>query len=84
MKEKRALVASDDCGVDAPGAAALLARQKIVHDELRAYREELETLRASADRLQTAGIHTLQVIYLLSHYNIQIYLPIYKKVHFII
>ncbi|XP_045489789.1 spectrin beta chain, non-erythrocytic 1 isoform X1 [Pieris rapae] len=61
MKEKRALVASDDCGVDAPGAAALLARQKIVHDELRAYREELEALRASADRLKAAGIHTLQL-----------------------
>ncbi|XP_045506256.1 spectrin beta chain, non-erythrocytic 1 [Colias croceus] len=61
MKEKRALVASEDCGVDAPGAAALLARQRIVHDELRAYREELRALRAAAQRLRSAGIHTLQL-----------------------
>ncbi|XP_041968361.1 spectrin beta chain, non-erythrocytic 2 isoform X3 [Aricia agestis] len=61
MKEKRALVASSDLGADAPGAAALLARLRIVHDELRAHRAELDTLHASADRLQAAGIHTLKL-----------------------
>ncbi|XP_050676650.1 spectrin beta chain, non-erythrocytic 5 isoform X3 [Leptidea sinapis] len=61
MKEKHALVASEDCGVDANSAAALLARQRIVHDELRAYSGELQALRGTAQRLQAAGILTLQL-----------------------
>ncbi|CAG9789926.1 unnamed protein product [Diatraea saccharalis] len=61
MKEKRALVATEDCGRDVPEAAALLARQRLLHDELRAYSTELHALAAHAARLQQAGIHTIQL-----------------------
>ncbi|XP_063371372.1 spectrin beta chain [Cydia amplana] len=61
MKEKRPLVASSDCGRDAPSAAALLARHKALHDEIRAYSAELDALSAHADRLKSAGILTLQL-----------------------
>lgn len=61
MKEKRPLVATDDCGRDAPSAGALLARHKVTHDELRAHAAELHALRAHADRLHAAGITCLQL-----------------------
>ncbi|XP_063632305.1 spectrin beta chain, non-erythrocytic 2 [Cydia splendana] len=61
MKEKRPLVASSDCGRDAPSAAALLARHKALHDEIRAYSAELDALSAHAERLKSAGILTLQL-----------------------
>ncbi|XP_061385003.1 spectrin beta chain, non-erythrocytic 1 isoform X2 [Danaus plexippus] len=61
MREKRALVASSDCGRDVAGAAALLARQRVLHDELRAHGAELRALAAAADRLTKNGIHTLQL-----------------------
>ncbi|XP_028167432.1 spectrin alpha chain, non-erythrocytic 1-like, partial [Ostrinia furnacalis] len=60
MKEKRALVATEDCGRDAHEAAALLARQRALHDELRAHAAELAALEANAERLTARGIHTLQ------------------------
>ena len=44
MREKRTVVASSDCGSDAAGAAALLARHRTLHDELRAHRAELGIL----------------------------------------
>ncbi|XP_037299211.1 spectrin alpha chain, non-erythrocytic 1 isoform X2 [Manduca sexta] len=61
IKEKRALVATEDCGRDAPGAGALLARHRALHEQVRAYRPELAALAAAADRLRAAGIHTLQL-----------------------
>ncbi|KPJ18807.1 Spectrin beta chain, brain 4 [Papilio machaon] len=61
MKEKRALVGTADCGRDAAGAAALLARHRLLHGELQAYEPELQQLRTAADRLQAAGIHELQL-----------------------
>ncbi|KAL0808290.1 hypothetical protein ABMA28_012785 [Loxostege sticticalis] len=61
MKEKRALVASEDCGRDAHEAAALLARQRTLHDELRSHAAELAALEAQANRLTARGIHTLQL-----------------------
>ncbi|RVE46092.1 hypothetical protein evm_009256 [Chilo suppressalis] len=61
MKEKRALVATEDCGRDAPEAAALLARQRALHHELCAYKTELDTLATHANRLQQAGITALQL-----------------------
>lgn len=61
MKEKRPLVATEDCGSDAPSAGALLARHKALHEEITAYAQELDTLSAAADRLCASGIHTLQV-----------------------
>ncbi|XP_028171582.1 spectrin beta chain [Ostrinia furnacalis] len=61
MKEKRALVATEDCGRDAHEAAALLARQRALHDELRAHAAELAALEANAERLTARGIHTLQL-----------------------
>ncbi|XP_061725746.1 spectrin beta chain, non-erythrocytic 5-like [Cydia pomonella] len=61
MKEKRPLVASSDCGRDAPAAAALLARHRALHDEIRAYSAELDALAAHAHRLEAAGILTLQL-----------------------
>ncbi|XP_068625866.1 spectrin beta chain, non-erythrocytic 5 isoform X2 [Battus philenor] len=61
MKEKRALVGTEDCGRDAAGAGALLARQRLLLGELQAYAPELQQLRAAAARLQQAGIHELQL-----------------------
>ncbi|XP_046975216.1 spectrin beta chain, non-erythrocytic 5 isoform X2 [Vanessa cardui] len=61
MREKRALVASADCGHDAAGAAALLARQRALHDELRAHRAELDALAAAARALRDRGIDALQL-----------------------
>ncbi|KAL4703876.1 hypothetical protein ACJJTC_010810 [Scirpophaga incertulas] len=61
MKEKRALVATDDCGQDAHSAQAQLARQRLLRDELRAQGAELAALRTAAARLRAAGIHTLQL-----------------------
>ncbi|XP_060809257.1 spectrin beta chain, non-erythrocytic 5 isoform X2 [Amyelois transitella] len=61
MKEKRALVATPDCGRDAPAAAALLARHRPLHGDVRAYGAELAALAAHAHRLLDAGIHTLQL-----------------------
>ncbi|XP_052755503.1 spectrin alpha chain, non-erythrocytic 1 isoform X2 [Galleria mellonella] len=61
MKEKRPLVATEDCGRDAPSAGALLARQRALHDDIRAYSAELDTLSAHAARLLAAGIHSLQL-----------------------
>ncbi|KAH9638641.1 hypothetical protein HF086_007775 [Spodoptera exigua] len=61
MKEKRPLVATEDCGSDAPSAGALLARHRATHDELRAHAAELAALRAHAARLRAAGITELQV-----------------------
>ncbi|XP_059044966.1 spectrin alpha chain, non-erythrocytic 1 [Achroia grisella] len=61
MKEKRPLVATDDVGRDAPAAAALLARQRALHDDIRAYSGELRALSTHAARLLAAGIHQLQL-----------------------
>ncbi|XP_045456798.1 spectrin beta chain, non-erythrocytic 5 [Melitaea cinxia] len=61
MREKRALVASADCGADAAGAAALLARQRALHDELRAHRAEVDALANAARALRARGIHELQL-----------------------
>lgn len=61
MKEKRPLVATDDCGRDAPSAGALLARHRALHEEITAYSAELDTLSAHAARLNTAGITCLQL-----------------------
>ncbi|KAF9407356.1 hypothetical protein HW555_012597, partial [Spodoptera exigua] len=61
MKEKRPLVATEDCGSDAPSAGALLARHRATHDELRAHAAELAALRAHAARLRAAGITELQL-----------------------
>ncbi|CAK1587955.1 unnamed protein product [Parnassius mnemosyne] len=61
IKEKRALVATEDCGRDAAGAGALLARQRLLHGELQAYASELHALRSVAQRLQQAGIRELQL-----------------------
>ena len=61
MKEKRPLVGTADCGQDAPAAAALLARHRALHDDIKAYAHELHALHAAATRLRGAGITTLQV-----------------------
>ncbi|XP_037875801.1 spectrin beta chain isoform X2 [Bombyx mori] len=61
MKEKRPLVSTADCGQDAAGAAALLARHRALHDAIRAHHAELQTLAAHAARLQQAGIQCLQL-----------------------
>lgn len=61
MKEKMALVASEDYGVDEPSAQALLQRHKDLEGELNAYRGDLQSLNAQAERLQRAGISALQV-----------------------
>lgn len=61
MKEKRPLVGSEDCGNDAPSAGALLARHRALHEEIRAYHQELDTLTNHAQRLTKAGIHSLQL-----------------------
>ncbi|XP_026745926.1 spectrin beta chain, non-erythrocytic 1 isoform X2 [Trichoplusia ni] len=61
MKEKRPLVATSDCGLDAPAAGALLARHRDTHEQVRAYSAELASLAAHADRLTQAGITSLQL-----------------------
>ncbi|XP_031782461.2 spectrin beta chain, non-erythrocytic 1 isoform X3 [Nasonia vitripennis] len=61
MKEKMALVASEDYGVDEPSAQALLQRHKDLEGELNAYRGDLQSLNAQAERLQRAGISALQI-----------------------
>ncbi|XP_023313664.1 spectrin beta chain, non-erythrocytic 1 isoform X1 [Trichogramma pretiosum] len=61
MKEKMALVASEDYGVDEPSAQALLQRHKDLEGELNAYRGDLQSLNAQAERLKAAGVSALQV-----------------------
>ncbi|KAI5640829.1 spectrin repeat domain-containing protein [Phthorimaea operculella] len=61
MKEKRPLVASSDIGVDAPSAGALLARHRPLHEQIMAYAQELKQLCIQAEKLQKAGITTLQL-----------------------
>ncbi|CAH0730722.1 unnamed protein product, partial [Brenthis ino] len=61
MREKRAVAASADCGHDAAAAAALLARHRTLHDDLRAHGAELHALAAAARRLRDAGIDNLQL-----------------------
>ncbi|XP_075989206.1 spectrin beta chain, non-erythrocytic 5 kst [Anticarsia gemmatalis] len=61
MKEKRPLVATEDCGRDAPSAGALLARHRALHEEITAYSAELHALSAHAARLNAAGITCLQL-----------------------
>ncbi|KAJ8678764.1 hypothetical protein QAD02_014551 [Eretmocerus hayati] len=61
MKEKMALVASEDYGVDEPSAQALLQRHKDLEGELNAYRGDLQSLNAQADRLRAAGVSALQI-----------------------
>ena len=61
MKEKMALVASEDYGVDEPSAQALLQRHKDLEGELNAYRGDLQSLNAQAERLERAGVAALQI-----------------------
>jgi spectrin beta len=60
MKEKMALVASEDYGVDEPSAQALLQRHKDLEGELKAYSGDLQSLNAQAERLERAGVSSLQ------------------------
>ncbi|XP_014213231.1 spectrin beta chain, non-erythrocytic 1 isoform X2 [Copidosoma floridanum] len=61
MKEKMALVASEDYGVDEPSAQALLQRHKDLEGELNAYQGDLQSLNTQADRLQRAGVSALHL-----------------------
>lgn len=61
MKEKRPLVATVDVGRDAHTAAALLQRHKDTHEQILAHRDELDALKAHAEKLKEAGITRLQV-----------------------
>lgn len=61
MKEKMALVASEDYGEDEPSAQALLQRHKDLEGELNAYGGDLQSLNAQAEKLQRAGVSALQL-----------------------
>lgn len=51
-----------DHGVDEPSAQALLARHKILEEELDAYQGDIQSLNAQADNLVKAGISNILVI----------------------
>ncbi|CAL1674075.1 unnamed protein product [Lasius platythorax] len=61
MNEKMALVASEDYGVDEPSAQALLQRHKDLEGELNAYRGDVQSLNAQAEKLIKSGISTLEL-----------------------
>ncbi|KAK0173670.1 hypothetical protein PV328_006832 [Microctonus aethiopoides] len=61
MNEKMALVASEDYGVDEPSAQALLQRHKDLEGELNAYKGDVQSLNAQAEKLIIAGISTLEL-----------------------
>lgn len=61
MNEKMALVASEDYGVDEPSAQALLQRHKDLEGELNAYKGDVQSLNAQAEKLIKSGISTLEL-----------------------
>ncbi|XP_012530663.2 spectrin alpha chain isoform X3 [Monomorium pharaonis] len=61
MNEKMALVASEDYGVDEPSAQALLQRHKDLEGELNAYKGDVHSLNAQAEKLIKSGISTLEL-----------------------
>lgn len=56
-----ALVASSDYGEDEPSAQALLQRHRDLQGELGAYRGDIQSLNAQAEKLIKSGISTLEV-----------------------
>ena len=61
MNEKMTLVASEDYGIDEPSAQALLQRHKDLEGELNAYKGDVQSLNAQAEKLISAGISTLEL-----------------------
>ncbi|XP_011150755.1 spectrin alpha chain isoform X3 [Harpegnathos saltator] len=61
MNEKMTLVASEDYGVDEPSAQALLQRHKDLEGELNAYKGDVQSLNAQAEKLIKSGISTLEL-----------------------
>ncbi|KAL0275436.1 UNVERIFIED_CONTAM: hypothetical protein PYX00_003283 [Menopon gallinae] len=61
LKEKMALVASTDYGVDEPSAQALLARHKDLRGEIKAYKGDIDGLNAHAQKLKESGVASLEL-----------------------
>ena len=61
LKEKMALVASTDYGVDEPSAQALLARHKDLRGEIQAYKGDITSLNTHAQKLIKSGIANLEL-----------------------
>lgn len=63
MHERLTVLGSTDHGVDEPSAQALLARHKILEEELDAYQGDVQSLNTQGENLIKAGISDILVIY---------------------
>ncbi|XP_071454610.1 spectrin beta chain, non-erythrocytic 5 isoform X3 [Hetaerina americana] len=61
LREKTALVGSNDCGEDEPSAQALLQRHRDLQGEIVAYSGDINSLNTQAERLIKAGISRLEL-----------------------
>lgn len=55
-------MSTTDHGVDEPSAQALLARHKILEEELDAYKGDIQSINTQAENLIKAGISNILVI----------------------
>ncbi|RZC41345.1 spectrin alpha chain, non-erythrocytic 1, partial [Asbolus verrucosus] len=61
LNEKTSILNSSDYGTDEPSAQALLQRHKDLEGELNAYKGDIHSLNAQADRLIASGISNLDL-----------------------
>ncbi|KAK6631754.1 hypothetical protein RUM43_013818 [Polyplax serrata] len=61
LKEKSALVASTDYGLDEPSAQALLARHKDLRGEIQAYKGDITSLNTHAQKIIKSGVANLDL-----------------------
>ncbi|XP_063909279.1 spectrin beta chain, non-erythrocytic 1 isoform X5 [Zophobas morio] len=61
LNEKTSILNSSDYGTDEPSAQALLQRHKDLEGELNAYKGDIQSLNAQADRLIASGISNLDL-----------------------
>ena len=59
LREKMPLVRSTDYGEDRPSAQALLARHRVLEEEIRAQDGDIQALNVQADRLTASGVTSL-------------------------
>jgi len=62
LHEHLTVLSTIDHGVDEPSAQALLARHKILEEELDAYQGDIQSLNTQAENLIKAGISNILVI----------------------
>lgn len=67
-------MSTTDHGVDEPSAQALLARHKILEEELDAYKGDIQSINTQAENLIKAGIsNILVIIFQFKLNNLKIY-----------